>query len=326
MTYRASVPPVWVRSEKGGGNVVEQTFTEPFTIGRAASCEVRFDVKSVSRLHARVVFEKGRWCVHDAGSTNGLYVGGQKMQQVDVNEPITLRLGPSGPILHLNVAYPRPEATPRRLEEPRQEPVAPPFFGPEIPAEAPFRPPPLAKAPPTPTPPVEATLPEPPVREVLSAGAVVDVVPKEPAQEFPKRYCAHRFTFSMGDNWNDETVYILGGPVADGLQHNITIHVEPEVQVDALLDYAEVQIQALQAELNGCRLLQKDQVQFNNGLPAYRAIFTWNPAENQRLYQEQLYVLHQQMGYILTATFTKKTRKTLGAHVERIMLSFTPEE
>ncbi len=84
-------------------------------------------------------------------------------------------------------------------------------------------------------------------------------------------------------------------------------------------------MQSLEAQLQGCRVLKRDQVALDNGLPAYRAIFVWRPAEDQRLYQEQLYVLHQQTGYTLTATFTKKTRKTLGSQVERIMLSFTPE-
>ena len=61
-----------------------------------------------------------------------------------------------------------------------------------------------------------------------------------------------------------------------------------------------------------------------NGLPAHRVIYVWCPMEGMRVYQEQLYVLHDGIGYKLTATFTKKTRKTLGSRVERMMLSFNP--
>ena len=364
MAYRASVPPVRVRFENEGGKVVEQTFTKPFTLGRAAACEVRFEVKSVSRLHARVVFEKGQWWVHDASSVNGLYLEGRKVQQVDLSRPVTLRLGPSGPTVHLSVAYPGPEV-------PRQEPAARARFEPEIPAKAsppprfpspprskppakappqprfpsPPPPKPSAKAPPAPTSPVEVARPEPPVREVPGAREPIKASvqqppakappppepaakaePEEDAPEFPKPYRANRFNFSLGKDWTDETVYILGGPVTDGVQHNITIHVEPDVPTEALLDYADAQIQSLEAQLQQCRVLKRDQVELDMGLPAYRAIFTWYPAKDQRLYQEQLYVLHQQTGYTLTATFTTKTRKTLGPQVERIMLSFTPEE
>ena len=314
-------------------------------MGRAAGCEVQFEVKSVSRLHARVVFEKGQWWVQDAGSVNGLYVEGRKVQQVEVSGPTTLRLGPSGPFLHLSVAYPGPEA-------PRQEPAARALFEPEIPPKAPPRPRfpspppprPSAKPPPAPASPVEVVRPELPAREAPGAREpakasvqqspakapprpepAAKAEPEEDAPEFPKPYRADRFVFALGEDWTDKTMYILGGPVTDGVQHNITIHVEPDVPVEALLDYADVQIQSLETQLQRCRVLKRDQVELDTGLPAYRAIFTWYPAEDRRLYQEQLYVLHQQTGYTLTATFTKKTRKTLGPQVERIMLSFTPE-
>ena len=310
---------------------MEQTFTEPFAIGRAASCEVQFEVKSVSRLHARVVVEGGRWWVQDAGSVNGLYVEGRKMTQVEVSRPTALRLGPSGPVVHFSIAY--PEAPAPWPEAPRQEPAARARIEPAAPAKASFRPPPQApprpqppaKLPPVPAPPAEAAPPKPsaakaPPRPEPAAKAE----PEKDAPEFPKPYRADRFTFALGEDWTDETVYTLGGPVTDGVQHNITIHIEPGVQAAGLLDYAEEQVQGLNDELTGFRLLKEDQVELSSGLAAYRAIFVWYPAQDQRLYQEQLYVLHQQTGYTLTATFTKKTRKTLGPQVERIMLSFTP--
>ena len=145
-------------------------------------------------------------------------------------------------------------------------------------------------------------------------------------QQFSKAYRGNSFTIGITEEWQDKTVYILAGPVSDGIQHNITIIVDPEVQVDSLEQYAELQTATVEQELKGCHLLLKDDKQLHSGIPAKRAIFKWYPSEEVRVYQEQLYVLHNTFGYTLTATFTKKTRKTLGPQVERMMLSFQPIE
>jgi hypothetical protein len=116
------------------------------------------------------------------------------------------------------------------------------------------------------------------------------------------------------------------GPVEDGIQHNLIIIVEEDVPFDSLLEYADWQIVALEAELKGCRLLKREEISLANGIPAYRAIFRWYPTDELRVYQEQIFVLVGETGYKLTTTFTKKTRKTLGPQVERILLNFQPEK
>lgn len=163
-----------------------------------------------------------------------------------------------------------------------------------------------------PTNPVE----EPPVEEV-------EEVPLEP-EEPVLTYRAHTFSMDVGEDWKDHTVFSLVGPVTDGIQHNITVTVDPEIEAKTLLDYADWHVRVLQRELKGCRVLKQDPVDLTNGIPAYRVLYVWHPAPQMRLYQEQLYVLHEGIGYKLTATFTKKTRKTLGGEIERMMLSFNP--
>lgn len=137
-------------------------------------------------------------------------------------------------------------------------------------------------------------------------------------------YLANSFTLGLAEDWQDRTLHIIAGPVTDDMQHSILVDVEPEVGADDLTGYADWQVKALEEDLKGCRLLLQEPIQLANGLPAYRAIFCWYPAENMRIYQEQIYVLHENTGYKLTASFTKKTRKTIGPQVERMMLSFTP--
>lgn len=137
-------------------------------------------------------------------------------------------------------------------------------------------------------------------------------------------YQGNRFTIDQPEGWQDKTIYTLVGPVEGGIQHNIIINVEYDVKIDSLLDYADLQIASLEQQLKGCRILKREAISLNNGIPAYRAIFRWFPTDQLRLYQEQIYVLAGGSAYKLTTTFTKKTRKTLGPKVERSMMSFQP--
>jgi hypothetical protein len=145
---------------------------------------------------------------------------------------------------------------------------------------------------------------------------------KVPAPPVP--YRASAFVMQICEDWQDQTLYTLSGPVTDGVHHNIIINVDPDAQSASLRTYAEYQIQAVEGELKACRMLMKGDIRLANGMPAFRAIFSWYPTDDLRVYQEQVYILHGKAAFRLTATFTKKTRKTLGPLVERMMLSFTP--
>ena len=140
-----------------------------------------------------------------------------------------------------------------------------------------------------------------------------------------KVYNGNTFTINKPDVWQDKTIYTLMGPIEDGIQHNILIAVEYDADMPSLAEYAESQIMAMEKELKGCIVLKKEEISLANGLPAYRAVFRWYPVDEMRIYQEQVFVLAGNNAYKLTASFNKKTRKTLGPQVERIMLSFKPE-
>ena len=139
-----------------------------------------------------------------------------------------------------------------------------------------------------------------------------------------QKYQANSFTIGQLDGWQDKTVYTIAGPVTDGIQHNVTIIVGQDVPFTSVREFAEWQIGAMEQELKGCQLLKKGTITLANGTPAYQAIFAWFPAENLKVYQEQIFVLAEGWAYTLTASFSKKSRKTLGPQVERMMLSFAP--
>jgi hypothetical protein len=134
------------------------------------------------------------------------------------------------------------------------------------------------------------------------------------------------FTIKQLADWQDKTIYTLTGPVTDGIQHNVIINIDKDVPFDSLSDFADFQIKTLEQELKGCMLLKRGATKLDYGTEAYEAIFKWYPVNEFRIYQHQIYVLIDKTAYKLTASFTKKTRQTIGPQVERMMLSFNPEK
>lgn len=135
-------------------------------------------------------------------------------------------------------------------------------------------------------------------------------------------YYGNNFSIRQPEGWDDKTIHTLYGPIDDGIQHNIIISVEYDIVCDTVEQYADIQIESLENNLKSFILLKRDNISLSNGFPAYKIVFRWYPAENIRLYQEQIYVLANKTAYKLTSSFTKKTRKTLGPQIERILMSF----
>src|SRR5437763_1748856 len=55
--------------------------TQPdMVIGRHSSCDIRLPLADVSRRHARLLFQAGRWWVQDRESLNGVYVNEERVE------------------------------------------------------------------------------------------------------------------------------------------------------------------------------------------------------------------------------------------------------
>ena len=65
-----------------------QLGSEPVLIGRSTDAAIRLDDDYVSTRHARVATNGEEWFVEDLGSTNGTYVGAQR-----VTTPIPVAIG-----------------------------------------------------------------------------------------------------------------------------------------------------------------------------------------------------------------------------------------
>ena len=86
-------PALVVRS--GGGRAGE-TFSpqdERTTIGRSPDCGIFLDDVTVSRRHAVLVQQDGRWRVEDGGSLNGTFVNRKRVDNADLEDGDEVQIG-----------------------------------------------------------------------------------------------------------------------------------------------------------------------------------------------------------------------------------------
>src|ERR1700733_9644437 len=96
-------PPLKVRFRPTPADQQYFQFSKAFRIGRVEECEICINNDYVSRVHAEVVFENGAWWVHDLNSSNGIYVGGERVKHVPVRQATVIRLGVYGTEVSLEV-------------------------------------------------------------------------------------------------------------------------------------------------------------------------------------------------------------------------------
>lgn len=84
---------------RGEANQKEFSFSEPFSIGRDESCQVRLQDNSVSRMHVEGYLRDGCWWIRDLNSANGTLVEGRKIDRLPLTKPTMIELGVGGPIL-----------------------------------------------------------------------------------------------------------------------------------------------------------------------------------------------------------------------------------
>ena len=89
---KIAVPVLKVSAEMNPGEWVNFKFDRSFKIGRLKTCDLCIDNSFVSRAHAEVIPDAGRWSIHDLGSANGLFVRGERVGPPQVAAPRHHRL------------------------------------------------------------------------------------------------------------------------------------------------------------------------------------------------------------------------------------------
>jgi hypothetical protein len=62
-------------------------------IGRSSACQIVLGDDTVSRRHAELRYEDGRWLLRDLGSSNGTYVNGRLVTEAEVRRGDVVHLG-----------------------------------------------------------------------------------------------------------------------------------------------------------------------------------------------------------------------------------------
>lgn len=88
--------------DAAGGH--ERVFFKTFRIGRDASCELVCDDPLISRRHAEVRLEDGRWWVIDLGSRNGTRLDARRIERALLPPVATLQFYDSAPLLSLELS------------------------------------------------------------------------------------------------------------------------------------------------------------------------------------------------------------------------------
>lgn len=128
-----------------------------------------------------------------------------------------------------------------------------------------------------------------------------------------------KFILSFPDNWKDETMYSFKGPEDSGVQHGLLVTVDDEPGTGDMVRYAKDRINALKNTLTGAEFLKEEEKQLSADYPAYEVVYKWIPSEGKVLFQKQVWVLVDGVVYNLTASFSKKTIKTIGKEVDAII-------
>lgn len=129
----------------------------------------------------------------------------------------------------------------------------------------------------------------------------------------------------LPDDWEDQTVFTFKGPEENGIQHNLVLIVDNDPDNISLQDYARLRLDSIKETLPGFELMGDQEKIMKSGLNAYEIIYKWSPSDDKIIFQKQVYIIMNNKAYNFTASFSKKTIKTIGIKVDEIIDSFTPQ-
>jgi len=132
-----------------------------------------------------------------------------------------------------------------------------------------------------------------------------------------------QFTVTLPDAWDDRTVYLFMGPEDRGVQHNLQLAVEPDVDTDDVIEYGSNRFEALLNSIPGATVLKQEGKTYPGGRTVYECVYKWIPSDDQVMFNKAVYMIHEGAGLTFMANFSKQTIKTVGVEVDRIIESFT---
>ncbi len=133
-----------------------------------------------------------------------------------------------------------------------------------------------------------------------------------------------QFQIDLPDGWEDRTVHYFMGPDDSGVQHMLNLVVDRNVSTDDVSEYARDRIDQIIDTMPAAEILKEEQKTLASGVEAYEAIYKWVPPNGKVTFQKLAYMIRDGVAYSFSANFSKKTIKTIGVEVDRIIESFEP--
>ncbi len=130
----------------------------------------------------------------------------------------------------------------------------------------------------------------------------------------------NQFVLNFPENWKESTVYTFEGPEDSGVQHNLVLMIERDIDKKADLEaYVASRIEHLGQALPSFELLSKKASLISES-QAVEIVYTYTPGTIQ-LFQKQYYIHKVPAIFLFTATFIKKTLRTLEPEIDAIVHS-----
>jgi ABC transport system ATP-binding/permease protein len=120
-----SAPVLTVRSGRSQGSFAAG---RDVVVGTGLKADLRVAHPLVAHEHVVLRFEQGRWIALDNHSPNGMYVSGERVPTVDIEDGLTINIGkPEGPRITFEVRQNRGMGGPPATEDsPAPAPTRPP--------------------------------------------------------------------------------------------------------------------------------------------------------------------------------------------------------
>ncbi len=134
----------------------------------------------------------------------------------------------------------------------------------------------------------------------------------------------NQFYLNLPGEWEDLTVHYFKGPEDSGVQHALTLVVDPHTEGATLEQYARERVDSALNILQGVEILKDEEVTLADNRPAYECVYKWIPADDKIVFRKLVFLMIDGTAYTFSSDFSKKTLKTIGVEVDRIIASFTP--
>lgn len=135
----------------------------------------------------------------------------------------------------------------------------------------------------------------------------------------------NQFRINLPDGWEDRSVHYFMGPEDSGVQHNLNLVIDRQPVTDDVSDYAQDRINQVMETMPAAEILKEEEKTLPNGVPVYEVVCKWIPPNGTPTFQKLVYMIRDGVAYSFSANFSKKTLKTIGVEVDRIIESFEPE-